>query len=93
MSIYFLNIYFFNNPNLEYNDFAYKYIESRCPVLLVFFTDNRGRHVVPILGHTLNSDMWRPEAKTAYSPISRLDQYKPASSWVNVKSFYAVMFF
>ena len=72
MSIYFLNIYFFNNPNLEYNDFAYKNI---------------------CLKNILNSDMWRPEAKTAYSPISRLDQYKPASSWVNVKSFYAVMFF
>ncbi len=74
---------FFLNPNTEYNDFIYKYIESKCPVLLVFSTDSMSRHVVPILGHTLNTDMWRPEAEAAYSPISRLDNYKPASAWVD----------
>lgn len=74
---------FFHNPNTEYNDFIYKYIESKCPVLLVFSTDSSIRHVVPVLGHTLNTDMWRPEAEAAYSPISRLENYKPASAWVD----------
>ena len=74
---------FFENPNMEYNDYIYKYIESRCPVLLIFTTDLTTSHVVPILGHTLNSDMWRPEAETAYSPSSRLDYIKSSSAWVD----------
>jgi hypothetical protein len=74
---------FFENPNMEYNDYIYKYLESRCHVLLVFNTDVNTSHVVPILGHTLNSDMWSPEAETAYSPPSRLDLYKSASAWVD----------
>ena len=74
---------FFENPNIGYNDYIYRYIESRCPVLLIFTTDVTTSHVVPILGHTLNSDMWRPEAETAYSPASRLDIFKSASEWVD----------
>jgi len=75
---------FFENPNIGYNEYIYRYIESRCPVLLIFTTDVTTSHVVPILGHTLNSDMWRPEAETAYSPAaSRLDAFKSASEWVD----------
>lgn len=74
---------FFGNPNMEYNDYIYKYIESKCPVLLIFQTDATVSHVVPIFGHTLNSDMWRPEAEIAYSPSSRLDFLKSASAWVD----------
>lgn len=78
---------FFENPNVEYNDYIYRYIESRCPVLLVFATAGTSAHIVPILGHTLNSDMWRPEAEPAYVPAqtkleNRLN-YKSASAWVD----------
>ncbi len=74
---------FVANPEIAYNDHIYNYIESRCPVLLVFNTDANTGHVVPILGHTLNSDLWSPEAKTAYSPVSRKDFLKSASAWVD----------
>jgi|GEM_PF-1247580 len=74
---------FFNNPEMEYNHFIYNYIESRCPVLLSFTTNERTGHVIPILGHTLNTDMWRPEAEAEYSPMSRKDYFKSASAWVD----------
>jgi len=73
---------FFENPNIEYNDYIYKYIESNCPVLLQFRTDISTSHVVPILGHTLNSDMWRPEAETAYSYLNQWD-FLSSSAWVD----------
>lgn len=73
---------FFDNPNIEYNDYIYKYNESRCPVLLVFTTKTTTYHMVPVVGHTLNSDMWRPEAKTAYLPSSQLG-FLPTSAWVD----------
>ena len=74
------------NPNEEYDEFVYKYLESKCPVLLAFTTDltqqAMGRHVVPVLGHTLNSDMWRPEAEEYLHPVHRLN-YKASSSWID----------
>ncbi|MDP3260344.1 MAG: hypothetical protein Q8M34_07140 [Thermodesulfovibrionales bacterium] len=74
---------FFENPNIEYNDYIYKYLESRCPVLLVFSTSGTSAHIVPVLGHTLNSDMWRPEAEPAYSSMGNRLNYKPASAWID----------
>lgn len=74
---------FFENPNVEYNEYIYRYIESRCPVLLVFTTDSTALHVVPVLGHTLNSDMWRPEAEPAYSVQDSRLNYRSAAAWVD----------
>lgn len=74
---------FIAHPKIQYDDHIYNYIESRCSVLLVFNTDENTGHVVPILGHTLNSDLWSPEAEIAYSPMSRQDFLKSASAWVD----------
>lgn len=74
---------FFENPNIEYNDYIYKYLESRCPVLLVFSTSGTSLHIVPVLGHTLNSDMWRPEAEPAYLRQDSRLNYKSASAWTD----------
>lgn len=74
---------FYNNPDINYNDAIYNFIESRCPVLLTFTTSANQGHVVPILGHTLNSDLWRPEAEPVYSPQSVIDVLKSASAWVD----------
>ena len=68
----------------EYHDYIYKYIESRCPVLLTFSTDKGIDHVVPILGHTLNSDTWKPEAELIYSKVGgRLSYFKSSSAYVD----------
>jgi hypothetical protein len=71
------------DPSYDYKDFVYRYIESKCPVFLIFSTRG-GLHVVPVLGHTLNTDMWKPEAESFYLQAvgSRLN-YKSTSSWVD----------
>lgn len=76
------------NPEpINYRDFVYQHIESRSPVLLVFSIADRISHVVPVLGHTLNPDVWTPEAVPAYlnaGPPSRLeDYYSSVRAWVD----------
>lgn len=78
---------FFNAPNLDYATYVHYLVESSCPCLLVF-TTNTSSHVVPVLGHTIKSDMWRPEAEVAYNlhSLSRLENYidyRPASMWID----------
>jgi hypothetical protein len=77
---------FYSNPNREYDEWIYSYTESKYPVLLIFTTDTTTSHVVPILGHTLNSDTWKPEAELAYSPAVKsnsIGSYKSSAAWVD----------
>jgi hypothetical protein len=82
-----LNVFwidFFGNPLVQYNQWIYNYIESGCPVLLFFTTENPNElHVVSVLGHTLLSDIWRSEAEPVYSTFSERFEYKPASKWID----------
>ena len=91
-----IHMNFFEHPDINYNEYIYNYIESRYPVLLIFRTINvehvvrtiNVEHVVSVLGHTLNWDMWRPEAELSYSysiqgsQVSRLN-YRSTSAWVD----------
>lgn len=74
---------FFSEPNIEYDAQIYHYLESKFPCLLVFTTRGQGAHIVPILGHTLNSDIWKPEAIRAYSYDSAFEGYFSAVKWVD----------
>lgn len=74
---------FFSEPNIEYDAQIYHYLESKFPCLLVFTTMGQGAHIVPILGHTLNSDIWKPEAIRAYSYDSAFEGYFSAVKWVD----------
>ncbi len=71
---------------MEYDDVIHKYLESGYPSLLIFRTDGPYLHVVTVLGHTLNTDLWRPEAEYAYKnarfPDDKLIS-RPASEWVD----------
>lgn len=62
---------FVENPAIDYEGFVYSFIESGCPVILGIVKPKMG-HVVTVLGHTLNSDRWTPEARIGYEgfPIS-----------------------
>lgn len=78
---------FFEDTNTDYAEYIYRYIEGGCPVLLVFTTCSRERkpidlHVVPVIGHNLNSDSWRGEAEIAYKE-SLPHHFCCSSSWVN----------
>lgn len=76
---------FWNFNYFEYNEKIYRYIESGLPVLLIFSTKD-SMHVIAVVGHTLNSDLWRPEAEVIYTkaPLPK-DQirYRPSSAWVD----------
>lgn len=77
---------FFEYPNFEYNEIVYRYLESGYPVLLIFTTKDE-LHVVTVIGHTLNSDLWRPEAEFAYTkPVFATEDhiaYRSAAAWVD----------
>ena len=77
---------FFDNPNVEYQDVVYPLVESGLPTLLEFTTGSRGTcHVVPVLGHTLNTDCWYPQAEPAYSQDFRpvFEPHISSSRWVD----------
>lgn len=75
---------FTEEPNEDYAEHIYSYLESGLPTLLIFATKvGAASHIVPIIGHTLNSDMWLPEAKFAYTGgIGSFNSHQ-ASSWVD----------
>jgi hypothetical protein len=55
----------------SFSPILYGFIESGCPSLLAFFPRNEvGRggvgHIVPVFGHTFDSDSWVPESRNGY---------------------------
>lgn len=77
---------FVENTSVEYDQFIYPFAESACPVILGIEGWNFNRssiisHVVSVLGHTLNSDRWEPEARTGYGGFPT-ESYTPVTGWV-----------
>lgn len=72
---------FVSNPAIDYEDFIYPLVESGCPTILGIHNPNTA-HVLAVLGHTLNSDRWTPEARHGYGafPIS---PYISTSAWAD----------
>ena len=74
---------FSDNPSVDYQEFVYPIVESGCPVILGINRPNMA-HVVTILGHTLNSDRWMPQAQAANGyggyPIAK---YISSTAWVD----------
>jgi hypothetical protein len=59
---------FYENPEYDYASFLYHHIEGGNPSLLIFSTkDPDNTHVVPIFGHTLNTNIWDAEAELFYN--------------------------
>ncbi len=61
------------NLPAEYQHSLYGFIESGCPALLGFELEDAGapdkdpsRHIIPVIGHTLNEDTWVPAAQRSY---------------------------
>jgi len=57
-------------------------VESGDLALLVFTTGLNAEHVVPVFGHTRNSDEWHPEALPAYTGGPGAPYY-PSSAWID----------
>jgi len=80
------------NGAVEYDDFVYPLIESGMPAILGvegwnFYGVKQVSHVISILGHTLNTDRWDPEARLNYGrmfPYHRASlRYIPVTEWID----------
>lgn len=67
------------NSFIEYDQFIYPFIESSCPVILGVERKDFN-HAVAVLGHTLNTDRWEPEARIGYGELTK--HYISATGWV-----------
>lgn len=77
---------FVQNTAVEYDQFIYPFVESACPVILGiegwdFHSGSRINHVVSVLGHTLNSDRWEPDARSGYGGFP-MEPYTPVTGWI-----------
>lgn len=72
---------FVADPEIDYEDFVYPVVESACPLILGIHNVSTA-HVVTVLGHTLNTDRWTPEARRGYGayPISH---YISTTAWAD----------
>lgn len=75
----------------KYNDWPpasliYPWMESSLPGFIIFTTFGKNKeevlHVVPIIGHTLNCDVWQPEADIYYKREVQFN-FRPVSAWVD----------
>jgi hypothetical protein len=71
----------------DFDRFVYPFVESGLPVILGinawdFMDKTPLRHVLTIVGHTLNMDRWAPEAQAYYGqPIQQI--FYPACEWTD----------
>jgi len=76
---------FCENTSIEYDHFMYPSLESGFPTILGMETwDAKSHrlsgHVVTVLGHTINSDRWEPEARRGYGNYP-IKPYIPTAEW------------
>jgi len=57
-------------------------MESGFPGFIIFNTRAGNLHVVPIIGHTLNTDVWQPEADIQYNREVKF-HFRSVSAWVD----------
>jgi hypothetical protein len=74
-----------NAKGIDYRTLVHAGIESGLPVLLAFMTKDRKtgemvNHVVTVLGHTLNTDIWVAEAEFGYG-VKTPYKYHPSYDW------------
>jgi hypothetical protein len=72
---------FIKRPQENFADFIHSAIESGGAAMVSFYCRNRAgqlsAHIVPVFGHTLNSDAWYSQARKAYG------QRLPSYEWYN----------
>lgn len=77
---------FVEESSVEYDEYLYPIVESHYPSILeVQGWDIMARthyaHALAVMGHTLNSDRWEPEASYGYGNYP-IRSYIPACRWV-----------
>jgi len=68
--------------DVDYVSFLLSLLESNSPGAIAFEIEGQHEcHILPVMGHTFNSDLWFHEANYAYHPIGQT-RYHPHSNWV-----------
>lgn len=85
LGLHFHSANFLENTAVEYDHFMYPSLESGFPTILGMerWDDQQHKlvgHVVTVLGHTMNSDRWEPEARRGYGSYP-LKVYIPTAEW------------
>ncbi len=68
--------------DLNPSGIMYPWMESGFPGFIVFETKSGVLHAVPLIGHTLNTDKWEPEADIRYRRKVR-NHFRSVSAWVD----------
>ena len=78
---------YIGNNDIVYQIFIHRLIESTCPCWLIFSTaENDSSHIVPVIGHSINPDLWKPEAELHYKilPDDRSkNMFYPSTLWID----------
>jgi len=79
-------INFLEEQSVEYDELMYPLVESRCPTILEVqgwdsSNNEQYSHGLAVMGHTLNSDRWAPEANIGYGQYPP-KKYIAACEWV-----------
>ncbi len=69
------------HPMVDYDEFIYPMVESGFPTILGL-NPERVAHVVAVVGHTLNSDRWLPDARQGYNTVPYTN-YASAAAWAD----------
>ena len=69
-------------PTVDYAEYIYPLVESGYPVLISFWPTHHCGHIIPVIGHTMNSDKWDCEAHLAYRPEA-FGTYHASAAWVD----------
>jgi len=73
--------------SIPYQKYLYGSIESGYPALFGFQfrqkSEKNPSHMIPILGHTFNDDMWVPTAESIYFTVNKNTKYVPSEKWVS----------
>lgn len=84
-----------NEQNIPPYEFAYSLVESGIPTVVVFASSsntngNSSYHVMPVIGHTMNSDEWLPFAVGQYRDMpllglhtKRYHEFIPSCEWAS----------
>lgn len=84
LSSYNLNAFIHDydqEPDRDYAADVYTAVESQSPALLAFRTKNAG-HVVVVVGHTLNTDLWLPQVQLEYFEEDDGPHHHLSNMWV-----------
>lgn len=80
-----------DQPDISPHEFAYLLVESGIPTIVVFATKRETKsemhHMFPVVGHTMNPDLWLPAALDRYPELQKLRLISSKHTFVSSSEF------